>query len=189
MADYVIGDLGTLSYFSQVMHRTNERFSDSGKLSGPGTGRQPIFLREPGNAAQCCVDADAREHVYVKSNDRKGTRAYFYGCMTFHLQRPDSVLESSPGAMEAANEAILGVFESQVLHPEVADTVVRKALDKFRASQKEKKHNRERYHQQIAVVDAESSRLVSAIAAGGNIPSLVQSGNFEPTSEPRGRPS
>lgn len=36
--------------------------------------------------------------VYVKSNARKGTRAYIYGCMTFHLQRPDSVLESSPGA-------------------------------------------------------------------------------------------
>ena len=76
--------------------------------------------------------------------------------------------------MEAANEAVLGVFEREVLHPDVTDTVVRKALDKFRAAQQDKKHDRQRYHQQIAAVNVESSRLVAAIAAGGDIPSLVE---------------
>ncbi len=112
--------------------------------------------------------------VYIKSSSRKGTRAYFYGCMTFHLRGRTACSNHYLVPMAAANEAILGVFEREVLHPEVTEAVVRKALDKFRASQKDKKHNRERYHQQIAMIDAESSRLVSAIAAGGNIPSLVQ---------------
>ena len=112
--------------------------------------------------------------VYVKSSSRKGTRAYFYGCMTFHLRGQAACSNHFLAPMEAANEAILGVFEREVLHPEVTDTVVRKALDKFRASQLEKKHNRERFHHQIAAVNAESSRLVAAIAAGGDIPSLVQ---------------
>lgn len=112
--------------------------------------------------------------VYVKSSSRKGARAFFYGCMTYHLRGRAACSNHHLAPMEAANEAILGVFEREVLHPDVTDTVVRKALDKFRASQKEKKQNRERYHQQITAVNAESSRLVAAIAAGGDIPSLVQ---------------
>lgn len=43
--------------------------------------------------------------------------------------------------MEAANSAVLKVLEQEVLHPQVTDTVVRKALDMFKASQKEKKNN------------------------------------------------
>lgn len=72
--------------------------------------------------------------------------------------------------MEAANEAVLGVFEREVLHPDVIDMVVRKALDKFRTAQQDKKQDRQRYHQQIAAVNVESSRLVAAIAAGGISP-------------------
>ena len=76
--------------------------------------------------------------------------------------------------MEAANDAVLGVFEREVLHPDVTDTVVRKALDKFRAAQQDKKEDRQRYHRLIAAVDAGSGRFVTAIAAGGDIPSLVE---------------
>ncbi|HPV82292.1 MAG TPA: recombinase family protein [Nitrospira sp.] len=112
--------------------------------------------------------------VYVKSSFRKGARAYFYGCMTYHLRGRTACSNRHLAPMDAANEAVLGVFGKEVLHPDVTDTVVRKALDKFRASQKEKRHNRERYHQQISAVDAESGRLVAAVAAGGDIPALVQ---------------
>lgn len=112
--------------------------------------------------------------IYLKSSSRKGARAFFYGCMTYHLRGRSACSNHHLAPMEAANEAVLGVFEREVLHPDVTDTVVRKALDKFRAAQRDKKQDRQRYHRLIAAVDAESGRLVTAIAAGGDIPSLVQ---------------
>ena len=60
------------------------------------------------------------------------------------------------------------------MHPDVTKTVVRKALDKFRAAEREWKGRRQTLHKQITVVDAELRRLVSAISAGGDIPVLVE---------------
>ena len=112
--------------------------------------------------------------LYVKSSSRKGQRAFFYGCMSFHLRGRSACTNSLLVPMEAANEAVLKVLEENVLHPDVTDTVVKKAVNKFRASQIEKKKNRQLYYERIAQVDAELRRLVSAIAAGGDIPVLVE---------------
>ena len=47
--------------------------------------------------------------------------------------------------VEAANEAVLEVLEENVRHPDVTDTVVQKVVEKLRASQEQKKHNRQQY--------------------------------------------
>ena len=111
--------------------------------------------------------------LYVKSSSRKGQRAFAYGCMTFHLRGRSACTNSLLVPMEAANEAVLNVLQENVLHPNVTDTVVRKAVEKFRASQQQKKKNRQQYYEGIAQVDAELRRLVSAISVGGDIPALV----------------
>ena len=112
--------------------------------------------------------------LYVKSSSRKGQRAFSYGCMTFHLRGRAACTNSLLVPMEAANEAVLKVLGQDVLHPDVTDTVVRKAVAKFRASQQQKKKNRQQYYERIAQVDAELRRLVSAISVGGDIPALVE---------------
>ena len=112
--------------------------------------------------------------LYVKSSSRKGLRAFAYGCMTFHLRGRTACTNSMVIPMETANEAVLKVLEQDVLHPQVTDTVVRKALDKFKTSQKEKKRNLQQDYERIEQVDTEISRLVTAISAGGDIPSLVE---------------
>ena len=112
--------------------------------------------------------------LYVKSSSRKGLRAFAYGCMTFHLRGRTACTNSMVIPMETANEAVLKVLEQDVLHPQVTDTVVRKALDKFKTSQKEKKRNLQQYYERIEQVDTEINRLVTAISAGGDIPSLVE---------------
>jgi DNA invertase Pin-like site-specific DNA recombinase len=111
--------------------------------------------------------------LYVKSSSRKGHRAFFYGCMTFHLRGSSACTNSLLVPMEAANEAVLKVLDENVLHPDVTDTVVRKTVAKFRASQQHKKKNRQQYYERIGQVDAELSRLVSAITVGGDIPALA----------------
>ncbi len=71
--------------------------------------------------------------VYVKSSSRKGARALFYGCMTHHLRGGTACGNNLLTPMDRANEEVLAVLERDVLHPDVTKTVVRKALDKFRA--------------------------------------------------------
>ena len=76
--------------------------------------------------------------------------------------------------MEMANEEVLSALDRHVLHPDVTKTVVRKALEKFRAAERVWKEEREALLRQTSKVDAEITRLVTAISAGGDIPALVQ---------------
>ncbi len=75
--------------------------------------------------------------------------------------------------MEAANSAVLAVFEQEVLHPNVTDVVVKKAIAKFRASQQDKQRNIQLYDERLKLLETEVGRLVDAISAGGDIPALV----------------
>ena len=94
--------------------------------------------------------------------------------MTFHLRGHSACADSLLVPMEAANEAVLKVLEKDVLHPDMTDAVVRKAVDKFRASQQQKKKYLQQYYERIAQADAELHRLVAAISVGGDIPALVE---------------
>jgi hypothetical protein len=112
--------------------------------------------------------------LYVKSSSRKGQRAMFYGCTNHHL-RGNTVCENAMQIpMEDANVAVLQVFEQQVLAPDVTKTVVRKALEKFRAVEQEWREQREVLAKQMSIVDAEIRRLVAAIAAGADVPALIE---------------
>ena len=112
--------------------------------------------------------------LYVKSSSRKGQRALFYGCTSFHLRGRTVCTNSMLIPMEAANKAVMQVFEQEVLHPDVTKTVVRKALDKFRAVEREWAEEREVLLKQMTTVDGEVKRLVAAIAAGADIPALIE---------------
>ena len=112
--------------------------------------------------------------VYVKSSSRKGARALFYGCMTHHLRGRTACSNSLLTPMDLANGEVLAVIERDVLNPEVTKTVVRKALDKFRASENERAGRRQALHKQISEIGIELKRLVSAISSGGDIPPLVE---------------
>ena len=112
--------------------------------------------------------------VYVKSSSRKGAQALFYGCMTHHLRGRMACANNLLTPMDRANEEVLAVLERDVLHPDVTKTVVRKALDKYRASERDWSECRQALHKQIAAVDMEIGRLVAAISSGGDIPALVE---------------
>lgn len=76
--------------------------------------------------------------------------------------------------MDQANEEVLAVIGRDVLHPEVTKTVVRKALDKFRAAERGWVERRQALHKQITATNLELTRLVAAISVGGDIPVLVE---------------
>lgn len=108
--------------------------------------------------------------LYVKSSARKGQRSLAYGCMSFHLRGRAVCTNSMLIPMEDANDAVVKTLAQNVLHPDVTDTVVKKAVAKFRASEQEWTERQQTIHKQITVVDAELGRLVAAISAGADIP-------------------
>jgi site-specific DNA recombinase len=112
--------------------------------------------------------------LYVKSSARKGQRSLAYGCMTFHLRGRSACTNSMLIPMEDANDAVVKTLAQDVLHPDVTDTVVKKAGAKFRASQQDKQRNIQQYDERLELIETEMGRLVSTIAAGGDIPALVE---------------
>ncbi|HSL03647.1 MAG TPA: hypothetical protein VK901_08930 [Nitrospiraceae bacterium] len=110
----------------------------------------------------------------MKSSSRKGARALFYGCMTHHLRGRTACSNNLLTPMDQANNELFAAIERDVLHPDVTKTVVRKALEKFKAAEHEWKERRQALLKQISAVDTENERLVSAISAGGEIPVLVE---------------
>jgi site-specific DNA recombinase len=112
--------------------------------------------------------------LYVRSSSRKGGRSLFYGCMTYHLRGRSVCSNNLLTPMERANDEVLIALEHQVLHPDITRVVVRKALERFKASEQEWKERRQILHRQISTIDSETKRLVSAISAGGDIPALVE---------------
>jgi site-specific DNA recombinase len=112
--------------------------------------------------------------LYVRTSSRKTGRVQFYGCMTYHLRGKTACTNSLLTPMDRANEEVLAVLERDVLYPDVTKAVVRKALEKFKASEHEWKERRQTLLKQISAVDAESKRLVLAVSAGGDIPALVE---------------
>ncbi|MEP6890931.1 MAG: recombinase family protein [Nitrospirota bacterium] len=112
--------------------------------------------------------------LYVKSSARKGQRSLAYGCMTFHLRGRSACTNSMLIPMEDANDAVVKVLANEVLDPRVTDVVVQKALEKFRASERDWMEQRQKLHKQITAVDTELRHLVTAISAGGDIPALVE---------------
>ena len=112
--------------------------------------------------------------LYVRGSSRKGQRALFYGCTNFHLRGRTACTNSMLIPMEDANDAVVKVLANEVLDPRVTDVVVRKALEKFRASEQDWMEQRQALHKQITAVDMELRHLVTAISAGGDIPALVE---------------
>ncbi len=113
-------------------------------------------------------------NLYVRTSSRKSGRALFYGCMTYHLRGRTVCSNNLLTPMERADEEVLGALERQVLHPDITRTVVRKALVKFKAAEREWMERRRVLHRQIDAIEVETKRLVSAVSAGGDIPALVE---------------
>ena len=107
----------------------------------------------------------------VRSRSHGGHRAYLYGCTSYWKRGRTVCPNSLEIRMGDADAAVLAAVSGAVLAPDVVDEVVAGALAALGPEQADRaRRGRQR---ERAKIEAEMERLTDAIAAGGELPSLL----------------
>jgi hypothetical protein len=139
-----------------------------GRLWGrPATGVESKYLL-PGIARCACGGT-----MIVRSRKHGHRHVKVYGCSSYH-QRGTAVCENGlVEAMEKVDRAVLAAFERQLLSPSMVDDIVGAALAKAKPTSTALHHDRASLAQGLRRIEAEIRNLTAAVAAGGDLASLV----------------
>ncbi len=140
-----------------------------GQLWGrPATGLESKYLLTGLSLCGQCGGS-----LYVRSRSHGNRRMLFYGCTSYNLRGRAVCTNNMELPLEEANASVLRQIERDVLHPDVVMEAVRQAVERLRPSQGELEAKRKALVAEIETIDAERARLADAIAAGGNLPALL----------------
>src|SRR5262245_36851672 len=156
-----------------------ERFRDTrasylratnGQLWGrPANGIESRYLLT--GLAQC---GRCGGSLIVHSRTSGGRRAHAYLCSYHHL-RGNTVC---PGGLvlpvELTNQAVLEAIEREVLHPDVVQRAMNRAINELNAPTDTVVPRRTALQAELGVLEQELSRLAAAVAQGGDLKPLLE---------------
>jgi len=139
-----------------------------GERSGrPACGTTSKFLLT--NLANC---GRCGASLQVRSRRSTGTaRRFFYGCGSFHNRGKAVCPNSCDAPMSATDRVVIDILLRRVLDPAMLRDAIGQALELLAGP--ERQDPRRGLDAEIARIDAERTRLVSAITAGGALDSLL----------------
>jgi site-specific DNA recombinase len=105
----------------------------------------------------------------VRSRSHGTHRAFFYGCSSYHRRGTSVCTNCLTMPMETADDAVLTVLENGLLDQRVLDAAVRRTADRL----SRRGNATASVRRELARVDSELANLSAAIAAGGDLPALV----------------
>ena len=111
--------------------------------------------------------------LIVGSRSHRKHRSFFYECGSFHRRGPKVCANSLNVPLTTADNAILDELEDYVLHPEVVGRAMELALDELRPSAGGVEADRRRLRDEVHAVEKELGRLTEALAAGGQLLTVV----------------
>jgi site-specific DNA recombinase len=123
-----------------------------------------------GRCALCRGGMHVRSRAHGTGNRRH--RAFFYACTSHYNRGPEVCPHVEQWPMEAIDRAVLTAIAGDVLTPDLVDDIVREAKAQFEATSRA--DNTERLRRELASVEREQARLTDAIAAGADVPVLVE---------------
>ena len=141
----------------------------NGRLWGrPTTGLESKYLL-PG-IAKCAVCGGG---LLVTTRRQGQQREAFYGCSS-HYYRGDSVCANSLRvSLPRVESAVLEAFERQILHPDVVERALAVALEQLGPATEAMATDEGTLRDALVRLEGEIGRLTEAVAAGGNLPSLL----------------
>ena len=113
-------------------------------------------------------------NLVVRSRSHGRRRVFFYACSAFHHRGKTICANGLDAPMRAADDAILGEIEGYVLHPDVVDRALALALEELRPKAGRVEDERGLLRAEIRRVEQELERLTTALAAGGELSSVVR---------------
>ena len=103
---------------------------------------------------------------------RDRCRPYF-GCVGYHQRGRAICTNNLTAPLGDVDQAVLKALEHDLLRVEVFETSLAKALETLRQGPADQRARRQALREQLARLEAESGRLTTAIATGGDLPALV----------------
>ena len=150
----------------QASHRTYLRGTDGQLWGRPMSGIDAKHLLTGLARCGCCGGG-----LLVKSRAHGRKRAVRYGCSSYHLRGRAICTNGREMSMADADEAMLGAIREDVLDSEVIDLAVKEAVQLLTSVDRGDAF--EVLKADLDGVTGELQRLTSAIAAGGDVPTLV----------------
>jgi hypothetical protein len=143
-----------------------------GKTGGPGASqphdRQSKYLLSGLARCGCCggsFAATTRSHGTGSNRRRVG----FYSCLAHHKRGPAICENGRHLRMDVADRAVLGAIAEDVLRADIVDAVVAGVFEALTEPQT----GGNTHAAELLVLDREIARLTEAIAAGGELQSLI----------------
>ncbi len=154
------------------LHATRATYlrGTGGNLWGrPATGIESKYLLT-GMAlcGECGGSLDVRSRSHGKH------RAMFYGCRSYFQRGPSVCGNRMALTMSEVDRHVLAAIEADLLQPEIVEAAIQEAIDRLRPSDEAAARQRQQIERELATVEQTLTRLVAAIEAGGDVPSLVK---------------
>jgi site-specific DNA recombinase len=173
-AEWITIDAPELRIISEDLWRSvQQRLTRSRRVGTSSTGGQPR-VRDVESAhlltgfARCGI-CNASFFPLSRSHGQK--RAFFYGCAGHHTKGAAVCANGFVMRKERIDEAVLQALGGEVLRPAVVEAVLDGVCDAMRPDVRQVAV--EKLRGELVKVDREMTRLVEAIAAGGEMASLM----------------
>ena len=138
------------------------------RFGRPAHGFESKYLLTGLARCGCCGGS-----LVVRSRSHGRRRASFYACSAFHHRGHTVCANGLDAPMRAADDAILEEIEGYVLHPDVIERALALAIDELRPKTGRVEDERGRLRTEIRTVEQELERLTTALATGGDLPSVL----------------
>jgi len=138
------------------------------RFGRPANGVESKYLLTGLARCGCCGGS-----LVVRSRSHGRRRASFYACSAFHHRGRTVCANGLDAPMRAADDAILEEIEGYVLHPDVIERALALALDELRPKAGRVADERSRLRAAIRRLERELGRLTTAVATGGDLPSVL----------------
>ena len=112
--------------------------------------------------------------ICVRSRSHGKQRHFLYVCMNYHLRGRAVCANSLEMPMERSDRAVLEFFERKVLCPAIIVAAVSKAVRQLTPSQESVSGQKVALRAKLTALEEELTRLTTAVARGGNLPTLIE---------------
>lgn len=111
--------------------------------------------------------------IFAHSRSHGRQRATFYGCTRYHKRGSSVCSNRRELAREAVDAALVEEIRAQVLNPAIVEQAVALAVERLRPALAAEDERRGQLEAEARALQAEIDRLVSAVAASGNLQALA----------------
>lgn len=112
-----------------------------------------------------------RGSIIVRTYAHGRRRAPFYACLSYHKRGSCVCQNNTVMPMDRLDDAVLDALAEDILQPEMVEAAVQRALDRLAPGARQEEATRLR--RELAALDRTIGNLTTAIAAGGELPSLL----------------